>query len=271
MRTERPKARRRAGDGPIAAPSQIEQVRGRSLLRATVEAPPAVAPVIPARSESEEAAPAAAGAETTQPAQQKARAHRDIIVIGASAGGVAALQEVVARLPEDLPATVLIVVHVPAWYPSVLPKILSRAGPLRASHARDGEAIECGRIYVAPPDHHLLISDGRLRLARGPRENHNRPAIDPLFRSAADAFGARVIGVVLSGSLGDGTAGLQAVKTAGGVAAVQDPSEAAFPDMPASALAWVKMDHCAAIEDIGPLLARLVSEEVVEMPELSTD
>jgi two-component system chemotaxis response regulator CheB len=207
----------------------------------------------------------------TQPVRAKARRHRDMIVIGGSAGGVAALQEVVARLPRELPAAVLIVVHVPAWYPSALPRILSRAGPLPASHARDGEEIGCGRIYVAPPDHHLLIDDGRLHLTRGARENHNRPAIDPLFRSAAEAFGRRVIGVVLSGLLGDGTGGLEAVKAGGGLAIVQDPSDARFPDMPASAMARVKMDHSVCIEAMGPLLAKLVSEEVVEMPELLHD
>ncbi|HEX6123143.1 MAG TPA: chemotaxis protein CheB, partial [Ktedonobacterales bacterium] len=134
--------------------------------------------------------------------------HHDLIVIGASAGGVEALITIARELPHDLPAAVCVVLHVPPHVPSLLPKILAQAGPLPATHARDQEPLLPGRIYVAPPDHHLLARQGHLRVTRGPRENRSRPAVDPLFRTAAHAYGPRVIGVVLSGALDDGTAGL---------------------------------------------------------------
>src|SRR5215471_8687446 len=136
----------------------------------------------------------------------------DIIVVGASAGGVRALRELARGLPPDLPAAVFIVLHIPPAGPSLLPKILSSSGPLRARHAINGEGIEHGRIYIAPPDHHLLVERERVRVMRGPKESRARPAADPLFRSAAHAYGTRVVGVVLSGSLDDGTAGLAAIK-----------------------------------------------------------
>src|SRR4051794_4518299 len=136
----------------------------------------------------------------------------DIVVIGASAGGIEALRALVANLPADLHAAVFVVVHMGANSPSQLAEILDRAGPLPASQANDGDAIQMGHIYVAPPDYHLLLEPGCMRLSHGPKENRTRPAVDPLFRSAAAAYGPRVIGVVLSGALDDGTVGMQAIK-----------------------------------------------------------
>lgn len=186
----------------------------------------------------------------------------DIIVVGASAGGVEALMTLARDLPADLPAAVMVVVHIPANGTSALPHILTRSGPLPAVHPRDGEAIVCGRIYVAPPDHHLLVERGQLRVVRGPRENGYRPAVDALFRTAARAYGRRVVGVVLTGTLDDGTAGLQAIKTRGGVAVAQDPDEAMFSGMPRSAVENVEVDHVAPLSAIGPLLIRLAHERV---------
>ncbi|MBV9691033.1 MAG: chemotaxis protein CheB [Ktedonobacteraceae bacterium] len=188
----------------------------------------------------------------------------DIIVVGTSAGGVEALGILVALLPADLPAAVFIVLHIPAQSPSLLPEILSRAGPLRAIHPTDGEAIQHGRIYVALPDHHLLVEAGYVRVVRGPRENRSRPAVDPLFRSAALAYGPRVIGVILTGSLDDGTAGLLAVKRRGGLAVVQDPDDALYSSMPRSALTHVNADYILPVTNIGPLLARLAREPAAE-------
>lgn len=201
-----------------------------------------------------------------------------IIVIGASSGGIEALSDVVAGLPEDFPAPVFVVVHVPPRSISILPDILNRAGPLTAAHAKDNEKIKSGRIYVARPDFHMLIRNGSIRLVRGPKENNTRPAIDPTFRTAARAYGARVVGVVLSGALDDGTAGLHAVKQRGGVAIVQDPQDALFPDMPQNAIATVKVDHVVRKIDIAPVLDRLArqpvkgaDEPVPEMLEKETD
>ncbi|MBV9850942.1 MAG: chemotaxis protein CheB [Armatimonadetes bacterium] len=181
----------------------------------------------------------------------------DIIVIGASAGGVEALAALAQGLPADLPAAVFVVLHVPAFAPSVLPAILSRKGPMPARHPSDGESIRPGHIYVAPPDHHLLVEAGRVGLSRGPTENGHRPAVDVLFRTAARAYGPRVIGVVLSGALDDGTAGLQAVKMRGGLAVVQDPEEALFSSMPRSALENVAVDQILTLAALGPALADL--------------
>jgi two-component system chemotaxis response regulator CheB len=189
---------------------------------------------------------------------------RDIVVIGASAGGVESLTRIVQDLPSNLPAAVFVVLHVPSNGTSALPTILGRAGPLPAEHPNDRQVIERGQIYVAPPDHHLLVHRGYLRLTRGPRENRHRPAVDPLFRSAARAYGARVIGVVLSGSLDDGTAGLLAVKARQGLAIAQDPDEALFAGMPLSAVRNVPLDHVVLLSEMGALISRLVHEVVDE-------
>ena len=190
----------------------------------------------------------------------------DIVVVGASAGGVEALADLAASLPADLPAAVFVVLHVPPTGTSALPDILSRQGPLAATHVKDGEPVELGRIYVAPPDHHVLLRTGHVHLTRGPRENGHRPAVDPLFRSAAREYGTRVIGVVLSGALDDGTAGLLAVKARGGLAVVQDPADALYPSMPASALEHARVDHVQPVPAMGALLARLIVEPAGEAP-----
>ncbi|HEY9873871.1 MAG TPA: chemotaxis protein CheB [Candidatus Obscuribacterales bacterium] len=188
----------------------------------------------------------------------------DIIVIGASAGGVEALTKLVADLPKDLPAAIFIVIHFPSWGKSLLPQILSREGPLRAEHARDNEAIVHGRIYVAQPDYHLLVKRGHMCLVKGPQENGARPAIDPLFRTAARAYGRRAVGVVLSGALDDGTVGLIDLKRLGGVAVVQDPDDALFSGMPSSAIKHVDVDHIVSLSSIASTLVRLVHEPVAE-------
>ena len=185
---------------------------------------------------------------------------RDIVVVGASAGGVQALQRLVSGLPAQYRGSVFIVVHIGPEARSELPAILRRVGHLPAMHASDEMPIRAGHVYVAPPDHHLLIEPGHLTVVHGPRENRHRPAIDPLFRSAAWAYGPRVVGVVLTGSLDDGTAGLWAIKSCGGTTIVQDPDEAAHPDMPLNALMHNRIDHRLPIDQIAPLLVRLAGE-----------
>lgn len=196
---------------------------------------------------------------------------KDIIVIGASAGGLEALRLLVAALPADLAASVFVVLHTSADSPGLLPGILERAGVLPAAAASDGERTRPGRIYVAPPDHHLVVEPGVVRVTRGPKENRFRPAIDPLFRSAAQTYGPRVVGVVLTGYLDDGTAGLWTVKQLGGTAVVQDPADALVASMPLSALQHVNVDYCVPLSEVAPLLARLAGEEAgeggFEMPE----
>ncbi len=191
-------------------------------------------------------------------------AGHDIIVIGASSGGIESLTEIVSGLPQDLDATLFVVLHVPAHSESLLPQILTRAGNMRAEHARDNEPIQKGRIYVAPPDFHLLLNDGTIRIVRGPKEANVRPAIDPTFRSAARSYGSRVIGVVLSGALDDGTAGLAAIKKRGGIAVVQDPKDALFPDMPRNAMEAVSIDYCRPKKEIAPLLVQLSRESTTK-------
>ena len=185
-----------------------------------------------------------------------------VVVVGASLGGVGALLRIASLLPAQFPAIIAVTLHIGAQ-PSILPELLSRRGPNRAVHPRDGDRPEPGKIYVAPPDHHLLLEPQGIHLARGPRENHVRPAIDPMFRSAAIGWGSRVIGVVLTGELDDGTAGLAAIKKCGGTAIVQDPQEAAARCMPQSALDNVEVDHCLPLDQIVPLLERLVARDGV--------
>ncbi len=187
---------------------------------------------------------------------------KDVIVIGASAGGVEVLASIVRALPPDLPASVLIVLHVAPSSPSILPSLLQRRCALPVAFAADGDLLQHGRVYVAPPDRHLVVGPDRVRITRAPRENHSRPAIDPLFRSAALAYGARVIAVILSGRLDDGTAGLWAVKDRGGTTVVQDPDDALHPDMPRNALQYTAADYIVRAGEIGPLLARLAREPV---------
>ena len=187
---------------------------------------------------------------------------RDIVVIGASAGGLDPLRRIAADLEPELPASVFVVLHILPSQPSVLDGILSRSGPLESTFALDGEPIRRGHIYVAPPDFHLMVDERAVRVVQGPPENRHRPSVDVLFRSAARFYGPRVIGVVLSGSLDDGTAGLVAVKVRGGVAVVQDPSEAYAADMPRSAMRYLDIDHLVPADAIGPLLNRLTRERV---------
>jgi two-component system, chemotaxis family, protein-glutamate methylesterase/glutaminase len=188
---------------------------------------------------------------------------RDIVVIGGSAGGVEGLSRIVAGLPKDLPAAVFVSLHFPPRGVSVLPQILSRAGPLPASHPEDRQTSEHGRVYVAAPDRHLVLSHGGfVRLIRGPTKNGGRPAIDPMFRSAAVTFGPRVIGIVITGNLDDGTAGLLAIKRRKGIAVVQDPNNALFPSMPASAAAHVDTDYVVRLDEIPSLISRLVREPI---------
>jgi two-component system, chemotaxis family, protein-glutamate methylesterase/glutaminase len=183
-----------------------------------------------------------------------------VVAIGASAGGVEALRALVAGLPPDLAAAVLVVLHIPPHAPSALAGILDRAGPLRAQSARHGMRLQPGMICVAPADHHLLVRDGHLELSVGPMENGHRPAIDPLFRSAALACGTGAIGVVLSGARDDGAAGLTVIVERGGQAVVQDPEEALHRSMPASALEHVASAHVLPAAKIGALLGELVRE-----------
>jgi two-component system chemotaxis response regulator CheB len=180
-----------------------------------------------------------------------------LLALGASAGGVQALCDVVRALPARLDAAVFAVLHVSPYGHSAMPAILSRCGPLKAVHPADGEAIRPGCIYVAPPDLHMLVEPGAVRLSRAASENGFRPAVDVLFRSAARSYGARVVAVVLTGNLDDGTAGLAAVKRHGGVAVVQDPAEADYPGMPASAVRNVDIDYVLPLGEIPGVLVAL--------------
>jgi two-component system chemotaxis response regulator CheB len=183
--------------------------------------------------------------------------NRDIVVVGASAGGVTALQTLVRQFNVDAPASIFVVLHLGRDRHSLLPTILQKNCELPVQHAIDGENIRHGRVYVAPPDLHLLIESGHIHLSSAPRENRTRPAINPLFRSAAFAYGPRVIGVILSGTLDDGTAGLWEIKRQGGIAVAQEPEDAEFKQMPSSAIESVSVDYQVPVNERGGLLTSL--------------
>jgi two-component system chemotaxis response regulator CheB len=182
------------------------------------------------------------------------------VVVGASAGGIAAISALLAGLPADLRAAVLVVLHIAADAGGLLPKILGERSSLPVAFADDGAPLRRGDVRIALADRHLLVDDGAMRVVHGPRENRFRPAIDPLFRSAAWAYGPRVIGVLMSGLMNDGSAGLWAIKTCGGLAVVQDPADARFSEMPQSAVDALPVDHCLPAAELGALVAKLVRE-----------
>lgn len=190
----------------------------------------------------------------------------DLHCIGASAGGVEALQQLLAGLPRDLPATVCIVLHTAPASLGMLPSVLQRACVLPVVSPQDRQPFARGCVYVAPPDQHLLVMGDRIRVVRGPKENRHRPAIDPLFRSAAWSFGPRVVGIVLTGMLDDGTAGLWAIKMCGGVSVVQDPAEALYAEMPLNAIRNVEIDHRLPVNQIAPLLTELAHRPIRPLP-----
>ncbi|HTG42923.1 MAG TPA: chemotaxis protein CheB [Verrucomicrobiae bacterium] len=184
-----------------------------------------------------------------------------LVVTGASSGGIEALHHLLPQLPRDFQAAVLVVVHIAASSPNLLDQVLAKHSLMPVRDARDGELIKPGNIYVAQPDLHLTVEQDHLRLIHGPKENRHRPAIDPLFRSVAWQYAERAIGLLLTGNLNDGTAGLWAIKNSGGRTIVQDPAEAAYPDMPYSAITEVRVDHIVPIQAIAPLLQKLVTKQ----------
>jgi two-component system chemotaxis response regulator CheB len=182
---------------------------------------------------------------------------RDIIVIGGSAGALPALRQVLRALPAGLPAAVFVVIHTSPDSPGILPRLLEKDAALPVAYATDTEPIRSGHVYVGPPDHHLLVKPGLVRVTRGPRENRFRPAVDPLFRTAASAYDSRVVGVILSGALDDGVAGLAHIKRRGGTAIAQDPVDAETPSMPENAVRQVRVDHVLKAREIGAALVAL--------------
>ncbi len=184
----------------------------------------------------------------------------DIVVVGGSAGALEGLVKLLSGLPARFPAAVFVVIHSSPDSAGMLPQVLGRAGHLRVDQARDGEKIENRRVYIAPPNRHLLVGHGRVQVTRGPKENGFRPAIDPLFYTAASAYGPRVVGVLLSGAMDDGTYGLMVIKEHGGTAVVQHPEEALVPMMPMSAIQNVEVDHIVRAKEMPRLLGQLVRE-----------
>jgi len=187
-------------------------------------------------------------------------ANRDIVTIGGSAGGVEALVFLAKSLRHDFPAAIFVTIHLGRHAGSVLDEVLSRAGPLPANFASDHDRVTKGRILIAPADRHLIVDGDRVILGQGPRENNSRPAIDPMMRSAAACCGARTVGVVLTGTMTDGASGLWAIDQCGGTTVVQDPSDAAFPDMPTNALNRNRPDHVVPLVDMPDLLKRLCEQ-----------
>ncbi len=196
-------------------------------------------------------------------------ANRNIIVAGASAGGVTALVNLVKSLPANFNGSIFVVVHISSFSPSYLPDILSNAGSLEAIHPKNGEKIKPKMIYIAPPDHHMLVERGHIIVAKGPKENRFRPSIDALFRSAAYVYGSQVIGIVLSGLLDDGTSGLWSVKRLGGKCIIQLPEDAEFPSMPENVLKYVEVDYSVPISLMGDILEKLTREKIDTNPALS--
>jgi two-component system chemotaxis response regulator CheB len=190
----------------------------------------------------------------------------DIVVVGASAGGVEALGSLIKALPADYHASVFVVLHISSSMSSELPAVLGNGSSLPVAFAVDQEEFRAGRVYIAPPDQHILVEPNLIRVVRGPKENRHRPAIDPLFRSAAWRFGPRVVGVVLTGYLDDGAAGLWAIKTCGGLTVVQDPADAQVPEMPNNALSVLDVDYMVPLKEIPPLLVRLAARRITEAP-----
>lgn len=184
------------------------------------------------------------------------------MVIGASAGGVETLLLLVKTLPSDFPGSIFIVQHLAPYYSSQLAFILNNATSLKVVFAKDQEPVQKGRVYIAPPDHHLLLEKEHVVVAKGPKENRFRPSIDALFRSAAYTYCERVIGIVLTGALDDGTSGLWSVKRLGGITVVQDPADSLCDSMPTSVLSQVEVDHVVPVGEMGALLQRLVKEPV---------
>src|SRR5262245_50390541 len=189
---------------------------------------------------------------------------KQLVVIGTSSGGIEALRQLVAALPSQFPAAIAIAVHTSPQSPGILHEILSRSGPLPALSPSGVVRLKAGHIYVAPPDYHLLIEPGTAWITKGPKENRFRPAIDPLFRSAAQVYGPAAIGVILTGNLDDGSAGLWAIKQLGGVTVVQDPNDALFPSMPKSALAYTNVDYCVPLAEVASLLVHLTKAPSID-------
>ena len=194
-----------------------------------------------------------------------------IIVMGASSGGFEAFKKIIHGLPPDFNASIFIVWHMSPDIPGVLPQVLNRVNNIYAGHAYDGEEIKPNRIYIAQPDHHLLMRNNKVQITHGPKENRFRPAVDPLFRSAAYTYTDRVIGVILSGALDDGTAGLWTIKHFGGIAIAQDPLDAEVSSMPRNAMRQVKVDHCVPVSGMAELLVQLCREPLTEKPGVMKD